>query len=97
MYKGDSCRFEVSAMMVSEWVGVSEVGLVACDHLIIIDLIRPQHCQPENSTYLRWCGSISPNCPEQSAINRGSTMLLTAGMTMGHGGEATSMAGLSLT
>ena len=51
-YKGDCCRCEVSAMMVSEWVGVLEVGLVGCHHLIIIDLIHPQHCHPENNTSL---------------------------------------------
>ena len=27
-------------MMVSEWVGVLELGLLGYDHLIIIDLIR---------------------------------------------------------
>ena len=45
-------RVEVSAMMVSEWVDVLEVGLVGCHHLIIIDLIHPQHCHPENNTSL---------------------------------------------
>ena len=52
VYKGHCCRCEVSAMMVSEWVGVLEVGLVGCHHLIIIDLIPPHHCHPENNTSL---------------------------------------------